>query len=133
MTLAHSIEQIVLTEVQLVRIDPESFTDVESSPETVRFAIVLNTTPSEGWVTVFHTLYGRVKAVIHPPVEVIENKIWVDFLPRYENDLQNFIGVLRGLAALTNDDVKLSSEISAGIHADTTKQAFRQRLLSIEV
>ena len=133
MTLAHRVEQIVLTEIELVRIDPESFTDVESSPETVRFAIVLNTTPSDGWITVLHTLYSRVKATIHPPVEVIADRIWIDYLPRYENELQDFIGVLRGLAILTNQDVKLSSEISAGIHADATKQAFRQRLLSIEV
>ena len=133
MTMAHSIAEIVLTEVVLDHIDPDSFTDVESSPETVRFAIVLNTSPSEGWVTVFHTLYDRVDTPIRPPVEVLGDRLWVDYLPRYENELQDFIELLRGVAVLTNDDIKLTSEISAGIHADAKKQEFRQRLLSLKV
>ena len=133
MTMAHSVENITVTDVALTHIDPESFTDVESSMETVRFAIVLNTAPPEGWVTVFHTLYDRATMKIRPPVEVIGDRLWIDFLPRYEEDLQDYIGVLRGLIKLTNDDVKFSSEISAGIHADSKKQEFRHRLLSLTV
>jgi hypothetical protein len=133
MTMAHSVEDIVLTEIDLLEIDQSSFTDVESSPETVRFSIILTSAPSPGWVTVFHTLYDKARLIIRPPVEVIEDRLWIDFLPRYEKDLQAYINQLRGVAKLTNDDMKHSSEISAGIHADANKQEFRQRLLSLKI
>ena len=133
MTMAHSVEDIVLTEIDLLQIDPNSFTDVESSPETVRFSIVLTSTPAPGWVTVFHTLYDNARLIIRPPVEVIDDRLWIDFLPRYESNLQDYINQLRGVAKLTNDDMRHSSEISAGIHADEKKQEFRQRLLSVKV
>jgi hypothetical protein len=133
MTMAHSVEDIALTEIDLLQIDSASFADVESSPETVRFAIILTSAPSEGWITVFHTLYDRARLTINPPVEVVEDRLWIDFLPRYEKELQTYLNQLRGLAKLTNDDMRHTSEISAGLHADAKKQEFRQRLLAVKI
>ena len=81
--------------IKLLNIDASDLQDVEDIPEAVRFSVVLSDPPSTIWVQEFDTAYGMLHHPIKPPFEVLQDRIWISFLPRYTKDLQAYINFLK--------------------------------------
>lgn len=89
-------------EIRLVRVDADDLQDVEDIPEAIRFAIILSSPASTIWVHEFGEAYELLHHPIKPPFEVIGDRIWISFLPRYCKDLQPFVDFLKAVVERAN-------------------------------
>lgn len=132
-TEAQTDAKIAAVPIQFKEIDGNSFCDVEGSPEALRFAIVLTSSPSAEWNTVFHTLYTKFAGTVHPPVEAIADRLWIDYLPRYEQELNEYIGQLRAIVEMVNDEMRQTAEIAAGFEHDERKTKFKDIVMNLKL
>src|SRR5579863_10051325 len=87
--MPHEIPEIVFKAIDL-----ENIEDVEENAEAFQFDIILNQTPPIEWAHEFEYLYRIGPHVIKPPVELVEDRLRIVFLPRYNDNLQGFLDFL---------------------------------------
>jgi len=92
--------------IKLMNVDTDNLQDVEDIPEAVQFAVVLSDEPSSIWVQEFGTAYGMLHHPIKPPFDVVKDRLWVSFLPRYASDLQAYVDFLKAVVDRANVEEK---------------------------
>lgn len=113
-------------------IDVEDLQDVEDIPEAVRFSVVLDSEPTAVWIQEFVTAYGLLHYAIKPPVEVVGDRIWISYLPRYANELQPYINFLKSVIDRANTEEKRTLQMHE--HDSTGQKAqFRERLKELRL
>jgi len=88
--------------IRLLSVDADDLQDVDEIPEAIRFSVVLTDAPSSIWIHEFGTAYELLHHPIKPPFDVIGNRIWISFLPRYSKDLQAYVDFLKAVVERSN-------------------------------
>jgi hypothetical protein len=118
--------------ILLQRVDTDDLQDVDDIPEAVRFSVILDGEPSPTWVQEFVTAYALIHYAIKPPVEVIGDRIWIAYLPRYANDLQPYLNFLKTVVERANFEERRTLEMHE--HDNTGPKAqFRERLKALRL
>ena len=118
--------------ISAVRVDADDLQDVEDIPEAVRFSIQLDHEPSGTWVQEFVSAYGLLHYAIKPPVEVIGDRLWISFLPRYGNELQAYVNFLKNVIDRANIEERRTLQMHE--HDNSGQKAqFRERLKGVRL
>ena len=124
---------LYVPEIDLVSIDLNSIGDSDDNAEAIVFDVVLNFQPSAQWTEEFEILYQRTPFAIKPPVTVEGDRLRVSFLPRYQQDLQQFIDFLAQTAHLATAETRRTEMIKRDDSKEDRKKEFRNVLAKIRL
>ncbi|MDR3710994.1 MAG: hypothetical protein P4L33_22050 [Capsulimonadaceae bacterium] len=121
----------IVPEVEIVHVDLDSIDDDEENAEAIQFDMVLSAHPTARWIEEFDILYQRRPFSIKPPVNVIQDRLRVHFLPRYTTELQSFIDFLDGVVRQATDEARQTEQIKTHEEQEKKKKEFREVLARV--
>jgi hypothetical protein len=92
-------------------IDLDSLEEAEENYEAVAFDIILSGPPQEKWIEEFDIAYRTMPFDIKPPAEVIGDRLRVEYMPRYGDELQEYIDYLKLVLERVEEEVDKSESI----------------------
>lgn len=122
-----------ITVVRLREIDTEHLDDAEDNPEAVDFHVLLSATPSEPWIQEFEQAYRQNPYTLKPPIEVVEDRMRITFLPRYASELEGYFKFLALMLARANDELKRTADIQASSTQEQRRAEFRRALQRVKL
>ncbi len=122
-----------IPDIQLTGIDLDSIDDAEENAESVVFDITLSGHPTASWEEEFEYLYASTTFGIKPPVEIVDDRLRVHYLPRYQDDLQRYLNFLAGIAHLATAEARRTEEIKTRDEQENRKRQFREVLARVTV
>jgi hypothetical protein len=123
--------RVVHKDILMIGVDLDSLDESEDNHEAVEFDILLSQVPDPKWVEEFDIAYRGMPNVIKPPVHVVEDRFRVAFLPRYDDELQNFVEFLRGVMSRADEEVRKTEAIQKVGHLQEHVDKFRDSLRDI--
>src|SRR5579862_437940 len=126
--MPHDIPEIVFKSIDL-----ENIEDVEENNEAFQFDILLNQTPPDEWAREFEYLYRIGPHVIKPPVELVDDRLRIVFLPRYADSLQAFLDFLATVVHHATEEARRTLEIRSSDYKEYRRNEFRQILKEIHL
>ena len=111
--------QIAAIESDVLEID-------DTYPGTLGFYVRLSRDPGAEWVVEFHAAYDTARYPGKPPVTYRGDTLCVAYLPRYADELPDFLKFLSGVVRETNQAVELRN--SALPDEEKEKADFRAKL-----
>jgi hypothetical protein len=126
--MAHEIPEITFKSIDLDNIE-----DVEENAEAFQFDVLLSQVPPPEWAHEFDYLYRIGPYVIKPPVELVDDRLKVIFLPRYSDNLQGFLDFLATVVHHSTEEARRTIEIRSSDSKERRRQDFRQTLKRIHL
>lgn len=120
-------------DVHMKEIDLDSIEDVEQSDEAVQFIVRLSDIPSQEWMAEFFYLYEREPHTIKPPIEIEDDVMHIQFLPRYDEELQDFLDFVGEICRRASEEAELTLAIQASEEKDMRKREFREFLATMRL
>lgn len=110
----------------IVALDPDTLEVDDAFPDAYGFYIRLSTDPGIEWAAEFEAAYDALPYPGKPPIVFRGDTLAVFYLPRYAEDLRNFLDALEKTVATTNDAVQRRN---AALPDDAAiREDFRNRL-----
>ena len=122
-----------ITEIAFLSIDLDSIENVEDNPEAVTFDILLSRAPSADWLEEFDYLYHRIPSNMKPPIALRGDRLRVNFLPRYGDELQGFLNFLGSVVHQATEEERRTQAIQSSDRKEQLKRDFRQVLERAEL
>jgi len=119
--------------IRMTSIDLESLEDVDDIPEAIAFRVNLSCQPREIWRQEFDAAYHRMRNPIKPMIVVEEQTLWVAFLPRYVDVLQDYFNFLGRVVATANAEEARTLEIHYREGRHEPRDRFREDLKRVRM
>jgi len=120
-------------EIEFKAIDVESIESVDDNPEAVTFDIILTAAPPVHWLEEFEYLYSRSQFGLKPPIHISGDRMKILYLPRYGDELQNFIGFLSLILERATAEARRTIEIQQSDEREKIKSDFKSVLTKLEL
>ncbi len=121
------------TIVRLRAIDTERLDDAEDNPEAIEFNVLFSSAPSEPWKQEFEQAYRQTPYTLKPPIEVVEDRLKITFLPRYASELEGYFQFLALIVARANDELRRTADIQASHTQEQRRAEFRRALQRVKL
>jgi len=119
------------TPVYVKGVDCDDLRDVEDVAEAIEFSVVLTQAPSDTWWSEFEPAYASMPYSIKPQVRLDGNRIWVTYLPRYENEVQAYVEFITKVVERANEEETLTYEVHLKGHRSGPREQLRQSLKNV--
>ena len=120
-------------DIRMLAIDLDSIEDVEQIDEAVQFRVKLSGTPARDWLNEFEYLYRTVHHPIKPPVVVDGDTLQIQFLPRYDEDLQPLLDFIGDICCRASEEAHLTVSIRTTDEKEARKREFRKYLATMHI
>lgn len=117
-----------VTAVRMTAIDADNLGDVDDNPEAVQFAVKLSGVPPPGWTAEFEPLYAAAPLAPKPPVAVEGDTLQVIYLPRYTDQLPQFLETLGRVVSQTNAELVKTHDMKTSDAREQRKAEFSKAL-----
>jgi hypothetical protein len=111
---------------QIVGVDPETLEVSDAFPGTYGFYVRLSRDPGTEWAAEFESLYLLSSRPSRPPVIFRGDTLCVHYLPRYVQDLPEYLDFLTEIVTQTNVAVERRNAVLPDDSAQ--REAFREQL-----
>jgi hypothetical protein len=124
--------RVVYKNVAMVGVDLDSLDESEDNHEAIEFDIMLSHVPDPKWVEEFEIAYRSTPHPIKPPVVVNDDRFTIQFLPRYSDELQEFIEFLQKMMDIADHEVRTTLAIQKHGHMQEHIDDFRKTLQNLK-
>lgn len=126
MTGYHAAMPDRIQTAQIVGVDPETLEVSDAFPGTYGFYVRLSRDPGTEWAAEFESLYLLSVRPSRPPVIFRGDTLCVHYLPRYVQDLPEYLDFLTEIVTQTNVAVERRNAVLPDDSAQ--REAFREQL-----
>jgi hypothetical protein len=119
--------------VTLASIDLDSVAESLTNYEAVEFDILLSEPVDDKWIEEFDIAYRNTPFEIKPPAHAKTDRITVEYLPRYDSELQNYIEWLKAVLARVDEEIRKTLDILEHDARPHNTAQFREALKKVSV
>jgi hypothetical protein len=124
--------RVVYKNVAMVGVDLDSLDESEDNHEAIAFDIMLSHDPDPKWVEEFEIAYRQTPYVIKPPLTISGDRMTIEFLPRYSDELQPYIDFLQTIVDRADQEVRMTLAIQKHGHMQEHIDDFRKNLQTLD-
>jgi len=124
--------RVVYKNVAMVGVDLDSLDESEDNHEAIEFDIMLSHVPDPKWVEEFEIAYRQTPHPIKPPLSIAEDRMTIAFLPRYSDELQDYIDFLQTIMDRADEEVRMTLAIQKHGHMAEHINEFRETLKDLD-